>query len=220
MCANSPAETRNTRPGLAVFNSLKAEDEPWLSDCYIPPQDFPLMAGGRSALIFGGIGAGKTALKLALEKSWLPPDQPPSLLLVNWHFNAAAAAAAGNTGTKQVQEQAGQVFGAIARALLEFLARHPSAWETAPDWAHDTIAWFAQKYFPGSLTHFIQSQETVFPPPGTALLQTIASAGPPAILSADSPISLIYSELADGLQRLGLFNVRIVVAGLEMWGAG
>jgi hypothetical protein len=42
--------------GIAVFDSLRTEDEPWLLEVFEPPPEFDLISGPRSAIIFGDVG--------------------------------------------------------------------------------------------------------------------------------------------------------------------
>ena len=131
------AET--TEPvGLAAFNVLRAEDEPWLASCYVPPAEFPLMAGARSALIFGESGSGKTALRYALERAWRQSEQAGSWLAVEWPLNALVGAAQNPTGSPLAALQQTQVYDVVARALLRFLGQRPNLWQNAPAWARTT----------------------------------------------------------------------------------
>ena len=36
--------------GATAFGSLRAEDEPWLADCFVPPEDFELLGGMQSVV--------------------------------------------------------------------------------------------------------------------------------------------------------------------------
>lgn len=201
--------------GLAIFDSLRAEDEPWLAQCYVPPDDLALMAGWRSALIFGDTGSGKTALRLVLEREWCPPDRIPPLLLVHWQVSLAAAQT--GSGTALVLEQMGQVLNLVAEALLRHLAQFPTGWQAVRPWAQATCAWFLHRYWRGDLAHHVASLEGRFPAEGLALLQRLASGPVSDVLYPGTPMALIIAELVKALQALGLEGVRIVVDGLEPW---
>lgn len=54
--------------GLAVFGALRAEDEPWLEECFVPPAEFDLMGGAPSAIVFGPPGIGKSAVRAMLVR--------------------------------------------------------------------------------------------------------------------------------------------------------
>ncbi|MBN1954663.1 MAG: winged helix-turn-helix domain-containing protein [Anaerolineae bacterium] len=124
-------------PGLGAFDSLRAEDEPWLAACFVPPQDFDLIAGARSVLIFGPPGAGKTALFLALQRhlnatgrlvvEWQPPqpgrDASQSLTAIDLFHH---------------------VLSRIACALLAYLTERPDRFMAAP--SRQAISWFIYRY--------------------------------------------------------------------------
>ena len=77
-------DPRLVSPGLAAFETLRAESEPWLAECYVPPADFELMAGASSAVVFGAAGSGKTALYDRLRNVLMPTDQLPARLVCEW----------------------------------------------------------------------------------------------------------------------------------------
>ena len=74
----------NTPPALATFDALRAEDEPWLADCFVPPSDFSIIAGARSVIVYGEEGSGKTALYQMLLRYLRPAQRPPERLVVEW----------------------------------------------------------------------------------------------------------------------------------------
>lgn len=123
--------------GLAAFDSLRAEDEPWLAACYVPPPDFDLIAGARSVLVFGPPGSGKTALFQALQRhlssaqrlvvDWQPPrldEDAPQALTATALFH--------------------HILSRIAQALLAHLAACPDRLMAAP--SRQTISWFIYRY--------------------------------------------------------------------------
>jgi len=64
-------------PGLGVFGTSRAEDEPWLSACFIPPPEFERVTAQRSVIIFGDPGSGKTALYRELQSLSRRADGKP-----------------------------------------------------------------------------------------------------------------------------------------------
>ena len=58
-------------PGPAAFSILRAEDEPWLEACFVPPPEFGRMVGPRSVIVFGG-------------PSRLTAETPAASLCVSW----------------------------------------------------------------------------------------------------------------------------------------
>ena len=201
--------------GLAAFDSLRAEDEPWLSDCYVPPRDFPLIAGARSALIFGDVGSGKTALRLALMRRWNPPGTPPRWLLVPWPVSLLFQPDL--AGTDLVIVLRNQVMDAVARSLLEHLVRHPMGWGAPPPWAHETLVWFLHRYFQGDLEHAVATAGTEAPLEGQALLREILQAPPRDLLHPQAPPMLVVAELTKALRTLGIEGVRVLMDDVTPW---
>lgn len=208
--------TDTIRPvGLAAFDSLRAEDEPWLAQCYAPPPDFPLMASWRSALIFGDVGSGKTALRLALEREWCLPGAKPSVLLVRWPMTIVPTLEL--AGMELVLRHVGQLMDVVARTLLQHLDRYPVNWGAMPSWGRNTLTWFVQRHLQGDLAHHVASLEGKVSLEGLALLRDVATASVPDVLYPGTPTPLIIAELVRALQVIGLEGVRVLVAGLEPW---
>jgi DNA-binding winged helix-turn-helix (wHTH) protein len=212
-----PSLLTETNPplGLAAFDSLRAEDEPWLARCYVPPVDLALMVRWRSALVFGAEGSGKTALRLALEREWCPPGAKPSALLVRWPLTLALSREL--AGTELVLEHVGLVMDVVSRSLLLHLGQHPADWKSASPWAHNTLIWFVHRHFQGDLAHHVASLESQVSKKGLALLRDVANASVTDVLYPGTPTPLVVAELVKALQAIGLEGVRITVDGLEPW---
>jgi len=200
---------------LSAFETLRAEDEPWLAECYVPPPDFSVMASWRSAVIFGEPGTGNTALRLALEGRVWAPGQRPHVLLARWQLAPWFTTAA--TGTVLVQQQYRMALDAVARALIEHLGRWPEGWGDAPTWAHETLAWFIHHYFHGDLMHYVGMLQEEGTADGCALLQALITAPVKNVLYPEAAPTLVMSELIRALERLGLQGVWVFVSDLEPW---
>lgn len=198
-----------------AFENLRAEDEPWLAECYVPPPDFSVMASWRSVLIFGESGMGNTALRLALERRVAPADQPPSVLLAHWPLTTWVAPSA--EGTSLVSEHHRMALDAVARALVEYLGRYPNTWGSAPGWAQKTLVWFIHRYFKGDLAHMVELLCEEGNPDGCALLRAILTSSVWDILPPDAAPMLVVAELVKGLEKLGLNGVWVLVADVEPW---
>jgi DNA-binding winged helix-turn-helix (wHTH) protein len=203
--------------GLAAFDALSAEDEPWLASCYVPPAEFSLMAGARSALIYGESGSGKTALRYALERTWRQSEQAGSWLAVEWPLNALVGAAQNPAGSPLAALQQAQVYDVVARALLRFLGQRPGLWQNAPDWARTTLVWFIRRSFLGDAATYIASLAADPALADPTALHTILAAEPTDLLSPDSPPTFVVRQLTEGLNRLGVPGIRILVDNVEPW---
>ncbi len=198
-----------------AFESLRAEDEPWLAECYVPPPDYSVMASWRSALIFGEAGMGNTALRLALERRVTPPSQAPSVLLARWQL--ATWIAPNVAGTALVEKQHRMALDAVARALLGHLNGYPQTWGSAPTWAQETVIWFVHRYLHGDLAHLIESLSEEASADGHTLLHAIVAAPVREVLYSGAAPILVVTELIKALERLGLQGIWVEIADLESW---
>ncbi len=181
-------------PGLAVFDSLRAEyEQPWLEQCFVPPPEFDLIAGSRSVVVFGDPGSGKTALYQALRRCLMSQVTRPTRLCCEWHPQAEA----------NLERQLEQVLATTAEALQSHLDLRSPVWEKAPSPDKEMLAWFIQKYRPLSDTARASNvQETASPITLPIVRQDYlerASTGQ------------IITELTKALTQVGLQGVCVLV---------
>lgn len=201
--------------GLAAFGSLRAEDEPWLAQCYVAPPDFALMSGWRSILVFGDEGAGKTALRLALERAWAPPGQAPKALVVRWPF--AIVEDTSLKGTALVQAYRDQVLDAVARALVDHVLRFPPDWNRLPQWVWRSLAWFLHRSLQGGLERVLESVEGEWSEQSLGWLRDMIAGPVSDAVKPSSPAATVIGEIIKALNALGLEGVRVTVDDLEPW---
>jgi hypothetical protein len=208
----------STQPqGLAAFDTLRAEDEPWLLECYVPPAEFSLMAGPRSTLIFGETGAGKSALRRALTRVWGETNAESGWLLAQWPINALLGGTQNLTGSMLASQQQAQVFDVVARILLQRLGQQPELWGIAPDWTRATLAWFVIRFLQGDLETYVASLVDQQSMAGPEILRAIAGFEQTEILAPTAPPVAVIAELARALSRLGFHGIRIIVEDIEPW---
>jgi hypothetical protein len=198
-------------PGLSVFDSLRAEDEPWLDQCFVPPPDFDLIAGARSSLVFGAVGSGKTVLFQALLARLTPPQtqkELPSRLIVNWR---PVPLEPGASGSAAAAVQLTHVLSGCADALLAYLARWPDKFTIAPADIQQTLVWFIHHHLEADArqritAHAAQAQES-----GRSLLRSLLSRErSDEWLSAARPATII-NELVKALREIGPRAVYVLV---------
>ncbi len=139
-----PEPNENISPALSAFDALRAEDEPWLDTCFVPPPDFDLIAGARSVLVFGEAGSGKTALYQALRRRLRPAGHKPDRLVAEWQPVSLPSKAPADSLTAEAQLD--RVLSVCMAELSDFVARWPQEFKHAPDDVQNTLAWFAHKY--------------------------------------------------------------------------
>lgn len=204
-----------TRPpiGLVAFETLRAEDEEWLLDCFVPPTDFERMASERSIIVFGDVGAGKTALCRALVQR-VQRQGKPTRLIVEWQVAPAEIDA--SAGLMTLRDQLHRVLDACALALVNYLVQYPDDWSNTPIWARATMAWFIRTFTQGDAKTRLAGWFTEKQPSATAILQMILGHTGEVLQPSASP-DYIAAELVKALKPLGLEGIWIVADGLERW---
>jgi len=187
--------------GLAAFDSLRAEDEPWLEHCFVPPPEFDLIAGARSVVVFGESGSGKTALYQAMRRRLAPAGVRPMRLSFEWHPLAGVPS----------EVEVDRLLSAGALELLSYLAHWPATFGQAPDHNRMTLTWFIQKHLSGSLQYTVDEVGKQADETGQALLRDLVSSTvPDKYLDGASPEQII-AELTKSLPRVGLTDVCVLV---------
>lgn len=199
--------------GLAVFGSLRAEEEPWLGECFVPPSEFEGMIEARSILVFGPPGSGKSAVCRMMAAWASPPGSPPSYLVVHWLPTPSLWEPL--TGFESVPGQVAHVFDLCAMETLRFIAQHPERWTASPEWARWLLAWFVRRFLRGDPK--IRAAELLEEAPGREVVSSLLQTERSEDLLPPNDWRLVTAEFAKALQRLGLRGIWVMVDGLETW---
>ncbi|MBN1814678.1 MAG: winged helix-turn-helix domain-containing protein [Anaerolineae bacterium] len=198
--------------GLAAFSALHAEMEEWLEQCMVLPPDFDLIAGGRSYLVIGRQGSGKTALFRALCGQLEPPAErrePPPHLAVRWRPPPLQA---GLVGKEAALSQLQTVLWSCADALLAYLARWPDGFQAAPPDVRDTLVWFICHTLSTGLERRMSAHLRNATPGGAALLHRLPlQPASDQWLETAQPNELI-AELIKALRIIGPEMIYILVS--------
>ncbi len=211
--AGTPQD-RDRQLGLRVFGSLRAEDEPWLAECFVPPTEFELMAEAGSLIVFGGPGMGKSAVREMLVARARRVTGEPSYLLVYWQPNPLVWAPA--VGFQSVPGQVAHIFDLCASAAIQYLALHQVQWNEAPEWAKNFVRWFVQRFTQGDWrARFGEWMEQ------SGEFATIVQDVFQTELEEDFlPLQnwpLVASEFTKAIRRIGLNGVWVIVDGVGVW---
>jgi hypothetical protein len=191
---------------FAAFDSLRAEDEPWLLDCFVPPPDFDLMAGSRSAVILGDEGSGKSAVATALRQR-----AQGRYLVVAWQ---PAPSIAAPTPWRDARSQVEQVLGAVAWALLEWLGEDPGRYSQAAGWAQGTFHWVARYALLDATAERGLLPLAEASPSMQSLIAEFLQGKAPQIAPPQTPPVDVMRLLLRALRSVGLQGVWIVADGL------
>lgn len=197
--------------GLSAFDSLRAEDEPWLGHCFVPPPDFERIAGARSALVFGQAGAGKTSLFNALLADLTPPpDQtdPPAHLIIDWRPTPLELDVPASTAAKAYL---GRVLNGCADMLLAHVARWPSEFTNAPGDVQGTLVWFINHYLGENINHHITKYAGRAGETGRDLLYSFLSREKCNEWLSDAEPAAVIAELIKALREIGIETVYVLV---------
>lgn len=201
--------------GVTAFGSLRAEDEPWLKDCFVPPADFELMGRMYSIVVFGTPGSGKSAVREMLTRRCQDPSHSPNCLIARWQPMPPVSGTV--SGFQSATGQIAWVFDACAMAVLEHLAYRPESWAEAPGWTQRMLSWFVHRFVQGDLSaragQFLESQKETKPD----AVRMVLSTEPTEDLLPPHNWPLVAAELSKALTRIGLDGMWVVVDGVEPW---
>ena len=198
--------------GLAAFDSLHAEAEPWLAKCRVMPAEFELIVGSRSYLVVGSEGMGKTALFQALRARLEPPadnEHPPEWLVVHWRPHSLEA---GLVGKAAAESQLSTVLAACADRVLNYLARWPRGFLDAPEDMQHTVAWFLDRYLGPEMEKAFDGLLSQDSPAGSEELVSILRRAEPDEWLSRAESNEIVGEVIKALRSMGLEAIYVLVS--------
>ncbi len=191
-----------------AFEQLRAEyEEDWLEEVFIEPDEMAGMISGRSVLVFGADGAGKTALAIMLARQAQRAEDGRPQLVVHWYPTVSEK----RPSDLRVQEDfRDQVLDACALALMRYLGQNPARFP-ASKWHQETVVWLIYQYLLGDKELMLSRMERECTPDGLALLSNILGRQAREVFSPSQPLPEILKELIYTLRELGLSGVWVIV---------
>ncbi|MDW8069170.1 MAG: winged helix-turn-helix domain-containing protein [Anaerolineae bacterium] len=199
--------------GLKVFGSLRAEEEPWLGECFVPPSEFDGMVEARSIIVFGPPGSGKSAVCRMMAAQVAPPHSSPLYLIVRWQPTPPLWEPV--AGFESVPGQVAYIFDLCALEVLRFVALYPDRWASAHPWARWLLAWFIRRFLRGDPK--IRTAELLEEAPGREIVADLLETERSEDLLPPGDWRLVTVEFVKALQQLRLQGVWVMVDGLEAW---
>ncbi len=200
--------TEIRRPlGLAAFDFLRAEEEPWLAEAFVPPAGFPLWSGRRSLVLYGEGGGGKTTVLRMLRH-----HAPLSIFFVLWqpHFEIDE-----DPADPAVWLQ--KLFQACATALRNHLSRQTGQWDMLPDWARAFLRGFFRHYREPFWEIEYARLKASLDERGQHWLEEVFSTPSSAYDMAHfTPVRLLQ-YIVDIIRLAGWQGLWILADGLQMW---
>lgn len=205
--------TKKTAPIPEVFDSLIAEREgEWLHDLYIRPEHFLSMAGSRSFILFGGEGAGKTALRIALQR-YSAQTGSAAPLAIHWRPDLDMQQ---GDARQIVREFMKQLMSRCAQEILYYAYRNPHNLKNAQPWTQEAAAWFAQTFLAEDWRFEIERLNAEFQGQDIDGVQTLLSQNARPLLFADAPAASVLTKVAFIVKGLGAGGVQAYVDGMEI----
>jgi hypothetical protein len=193
----------------SLFKTLKAENEPWLGDVFIPLPAFERLTEGHSTILYGETGSGKTAMRLALKKEhqenvftalWLPEP-----ILEN--------PASGTALAQQAMQQA-------VRACLEGLILEGSLPERLGEPSShiaSALQWFLKSYLPFDPAFYLQSQADRLSGAETQWYLKLLEQPFPAVISEQANLKDQMRLLLLILRAAKYERLWLAIDGFERW---
>lgn len=136
-------------PSEVLFKTLKAENEAWLGDVFVPPPVFERLASDHSVILYGEPGSGKTAARLGLMK------RSPNVFTPLWKPEPIMETPA--TGTALAAQSMGRVLRACVEALI-WEAGLPKRLNEPPGFIASALQWFLKTCLPYDPLAYLQNQ--------------------------------------------------------------
>lgn len=200
--------------GIETFQALRAEEEPWLDSCFVPPHEYGRLSSPASILVFGADGTGKSALYNMLRKDSAIDEGKGNRLIVDWRPDPLSEDKPLNVGA--VQSLAWQVVDAVLLAMLRYLGDDPERYYGSPNWAQERIKWAIRKTWKEAASLRVEPVADEFPSDGADLLRKLLVGETQEILHSPSPDAMI-DELVKANKHFGLSGIWVMCDGLGGW---
>jgi hypothetical protein len=198
-----------TIPLETLFGTLKAENEPWLSDIFVSLPVFERLFEPNSTILYGEAGSGKTALRLEMTKKvgqdvftplWIPESFPE-----NQPVSTALAI--------QAMRQA-------LRACVEKLvgeADLPRRLGELPDWVASAMQCFLRTYLPFDPNFYVQSKEGKLNLEEIQWYLALLKKDLPPMITDNTSLNDQVRLLLSILRQAGYPQLWLCIDGLERW---
>lgn len=196
-----------------LFESLRAEFESiWLSQAFLPPREFGLMAGQPSILVIGEEGSGKTALEMQLW-AYAAQKRRPYPLVASWRPEIKREELSSD---EVVSTFVAQTMNSLAFAFLQEIAKQPAIFQEATSWVQDFVTWFTTFYLQGDREFHLSRLSENCAPEGIETVKKVLFTVSRPILPDTATASEILSHLSESTKRLGFDGVWVFIEDLDV----
>ena len=193
----------------SLFNTLKAENEPWLGDVFVPLPVFERLKENHSTILYGEPGTGKTTLRLELKK-----QQEQGIFSVLWKPEPILEDSA--KGTALAHQAMRQALRACVESLileggLPGRLREPSSHIVS------ALHWFLQKCLPYNPGFYIQSQADQLTRDESQWYSKFLEQSFPPIITEQTSLKDQIRLLVMILRQAKYEQLWLTIDGLEPW---
>ena len=193
----------------SLFNTLKAENEPWLGEVFISLPAFERLRENHSTILYGETGSGKSVLRMQLMR-----DQGDRVFTALWMPEPLLENPSGGTSlANQAMRQALRACveslileGDLSRRLVE-PSNHLSS----------ALQWFFRTYLPFDPAFYIQSQSEKLTKDEAQWYLGLADKTLPPLVTERASINDQLRLLLAVLRQAKYDQLWLTIDGLERW---
>lgn len=198
-----------------LFDRLQAEFESdWLAQVFVRPENWSLLSGARSVVIYGAAGAGKSAVRLMLAEQG--QYGPQHKFVINWSPEPLQTADAMN----EVRIYFEQILDEAALSLTRYLCQYYDNYLALSPSLQSITQWLIQQHVRGddlALRLTAISVDLPLEHPAHAFLTLLTNQRAPAVLPQHSPTVQIMAQFMLVLKALGFQGLWVMVDNLSIW---
>lgn len=199
---------KNAPSAESLFNTLKAENEPWLGDVFVSLPVFERLREERSTILYGDAGSGKTTLRLMLTKH-LGEETFTAL----WTPEPTEDSVEGTSLARQAMKQA--LRACIERLILE--GNLPQRLGEPSVLISSALQWFLRNCLPFNAEFYIQSQSTSLSQDALQWYLKLLERTFPSVVTEQMGLKDQVQLLFMVLQAAKYKRLWLMIDGLERW---
>lgn len=204
-----PHEMKNALAVESLFNTLKAENEPWLGAVFVSLPVFERLRGDHSTILYGETGSGKTALRLELKR-----QQGSRTFSALWMPEPIIENPA--TGTELAHQAMRQALRAcLENVILE--GQLPQRLNEPSNHVASALQWFLRNYLPFDPVFYIHSQTDQMGSEDARWYLTLLERSVPSIITEQTSLKDQIGLLLAVLRQAKYEQLWLAIDGLERW---
>ncbi|MCL4531326.1 MAG: winged helix-turn-helix domain-containing protein [Chloroflexi bacterium] len=193
----------------SLFHTLKAENEPWLDDVFVFLPAFERLREAHSTILYGEIGGGKTATRLALTK-----QENAGVFTALWMPEPILKNPA--TGTGLAHQAMRQALSACVESLI-LEGNLPERLGEPSSHIASALQWFLRNCLPFDAEFYVQSQADRMMQEETLWYSKLLGQSLPSVITEQISLKDQIRLLLMILKAAKYERLWLMVDGLERW---